>query len=256
MIDKHQPKQNSFILNLFFHYIKNCFSLLCSSIFIILLSRYSFLIASLLPIKVIFILNNKKIPNYIESVFPSIGFENLIFLLCVTSFIFFIIHFLCEKLIRIFQNKILIQTSRERTKLVFTKNEKFVIEMSFTRMSESLAYILFILLSIILYLFIFFELAIFILVLCLLILMALIFLKLPIKYNPSLITISSIVANLFFLFSFLFIVYIHLYNEQYNILISVLSLLILRQSTSYIINILNFYGFFINQKIKIDKCIL
>jgi len=256
MIDNHQPNQNSFILNLFFHYLKNCFSLLCSSIFIILLSRYSFLIASLLPIKVIFILNNKKIPNYIESIFPSIGFENLIFLLCFTSFIFFIIHFLCEKLIRIFQNKILFQTSREKSNLVFTKNEKFVIEMSFTRMSESLAYILFILLSIILYFFIFFELAIFVLALCLLITIGLFFLKSSLKYNPRLITISSIVANLFFLFSFLFIVYIHLYNDQYNILISVLSLLILRQSTSYIINILNFYGFFINQKIKINKCII
>ena len=105
MIDKHQPKQNSFILNLFFHYVKNFFPLLSSSIFIILLSRYAFLIASLLPIIVIFILNNKKIPNYIESIHPSISFENLIFFLCFVSFIFFIIHFLCEKLIRIIQNR-------------------------------------------------------------------------------------------------------------------------------------------------------
>ena len=256
MIDNHQPNQNQFILNLFFNYVKNFLSLLCSAIFIILLSRYAFLIASLLPIKVIFILNNKKIPNYIESIFPSISFENLIFFLCIVSFIFFIIHFLCEKLIRIFQNKALNQTSINRSNLVFTKNEKFVIEMSFTRMSESLAYILFILLSFFLYLFIFFELAIFILALFLLTAMPLFFFKSSLKYNQRLITISSIVANLFFLFSFLFIVYIHLYNDQYNILISVISLLILRQATSYIINILNFYGFFINQKIKIDKCIL
>ena len=256
MIDTHQPNQNQFILNLYFNYVKNFLALLCSSIFIILLSRYAFLIASLLPIKVIFILNNKKIPNYIESISPSISFENLIFLLCIVSFIFFIVHFLCEKLIRTFQNKVLNQTSKNRSNLVFTKNEKFVIEMSFIRMSESLAYILFILLSIFLYLFIFFELAIFILTLFLLISIALFFFKSSLKYNPRLITISSIVANLFFLFSFLFIVYLHLYNDQYNILISVISLLILRQATSYIINILNFYGFFINQKIKIDKCIL
>ena len=155
MTDSHQPNQNFLILNLFLHYVKNFLASLCSSVFIILLSRYSFLIASLLPIKVILILNNKKIPNYIESIFPSISFENLIFSLCIVSFIFFIIHFVCEKIIRTFQNKILMETSRDRSNLVFTKGEKFVIEMSFTKMSESLAYIVFILLSILLYLLVF-----------------------------------------------------------------------------------------------------
>ena len=256
MIDNHQLNQNSFVLNLYVHYIKNFLSLLCSSISIILLSRYSFLIASLLPIKVIFILNNKKTPNYIESIFPSISFENLIFLLCLISFILFIIHFLCEKLIRTFQNKILTQTSRDKSNLALTKGEKFVIEMSFTKISESLAYILFILLSILLYFFIFFELAIFILAFILLITISLFFLKSSLKYNQRLITTSSIMANLFFLFSFLFIVYLHLYYDQYNILISVISLLIFRQSTSYIVNILSSFMFFSKHHTKIQLLIL
>ena len=243
MTDSHQPNQNFLILNLFLHYVKNFLASLCSSVFIILLSRYSFLIASLLPIKVILILNNKN-SNYIESIFPSISFENLIFSLCIVSFNFFIIHFVCEKLIRTFQNKILMETSRDRSNLVFTKGEKFVIEMSFTKMSESLAYSVFILLSSLLYLLVFFELAIFILAFILLIAITLFFLKSSLKYNQRLITISSIVANLFFLFAFLFIVYLHLYYDEYNILISVISLLIFRQSTSYIVNILNLYVLF------------
>ncbi len=256
MTDSHQPNQNFLILNLFLHYVKNFLASLCSSVFIILLSRYSFLIASLLPIKVILILNNKKIPNYIESIFPSISFENLIFSLCIVSFIFFIIHFVCEKIIRTFQNKILTETSRDRSNLDFTKGEKFVIEMSFTKMSESLAYIVFILLSILLYLLVFFELAIFILAFILLIAITLFFLKSSLKYNQRLITISSIVANLFFLFAFLFIVYLHLYFDEYNILISVISLLIFRQSTSYIVNILNSFMFFSKHYTKIQLLIL
>ena len=79
MDDYNENNQLKYFKKLLYYFSKSTPKLFYGSIFLLLISRYSFLIASILPIKVLLIINTIRVPSYFPEIFLKLEFNHSIF---------------------------------------------------------------------------------------------------------------------------------------------------------------------------------
>lgn len=241
-------------------YYDKCFMTFVLAAITSLLSKYAFIFSTLLPLKIILILNTSEIPHYFPDFFNNIEYSSSIYLLCLFSTALFFVYLGLEKL-----NTNLIHASRyhyiNKKKIAKLKNNHIqLIDRIFSFVTEGFAYTVFIISILILLLILFKYLLYFIFLFVLISVIGLHFLarnnNFKIYFNNNFNFIISFISNICFLFSFFFIVYLELNNFGKGLLISLISLLLLRQCTSYIVSISNYLKFFMNNSSKIKTLLL
>ena len=255
MGDAKKNSQFKLFIKLFDYFFVIAPQLFCSSIVLFLVSRFSFIVGSLLPIKVLLIINTLHVPSFFPDFFHKLEFNHLIFFLTFLSIIIYFIHFLSEKILKYLCELSFNATKVSLKKTNLTEGHEFLIKKTYSLTVDFFSYSIFIFLTLGIVLYLHQKLFIFIIVVSL-VLTLLIFLFRQIKIindylqyiNPSTYLIFS---NVIFLLSFLFIVYVELYIDSYGILISVVSLLLIRLSSSYCENIINCLKFIEKHHIKV-----
>ena len=261
MDDCNENNQLKYFKKLLYYFSKSRPKLFYCSIFLLLISRYSFLIASILPIKVLLIINTIRVPNYFPEIFLKLEFNHSIFLLTLLSVFIYIIHLIAEKVLKVFSHvslRIVEKNVKKNVKTIrLAENEVWLIGKTYDLSIDFLSYSTFILLTLIIIfflhqkLFLFITFLILFITLFLYILMQFKMTKNYIGNNKS--SIYPMISNIIFLGSFIFLVYVELYIISYGIFISVITLLLLRLATSYCVNIIICIDFFLKHRLKICK---
>lgn len=228
-----------------------------SIVFFTIISQITFMIAFLLPIKIIMILGSGGIPRYIPEWMVQYGYETLIMNLSLLVFVFYILHALCEKLINILVDKGTIKLLSHTNKSSLFENQEQTAFNAYMKYAKALAGLIFSLLVLaglaLMYerLFLFLMLYI-VLSICLIIC----FVPFSEKFYKYLEEKTSLllksISNLGFFGVFLFIVYDVLSGAKLNFIIIIVSVILSRQlfsqSASSIQNLKAIY----NQRIKIN----
>lgn len=237
----------------------------CSMIFVLaaitsLLSKYAFIFSTLIPLKIILILNSKKIPDYFPEFVDNFDFQIAIYLLCVFALVIFLLHLVLEKI-----NNFLVRYARSKylNKNIINKlknNHILFVDRIYSSIADIFAYMTFIFSILIFLIFFYTKLAYFVIIYVLILAVLLFFLlklnKFKIYFINNFNVIIALLANVCFLFSFTFIVYLELNDSGNSLLITILSLLLIRQGSSNVVSISNFLKLITNNLSKIRNLIL
>lgn len=257
MDDNNENNQSKYLKKLLYYFVKSTPKLFYGSIFLLLISRYSFLIASILPIKILLIINTIRVPNYFPEIFLKLEFNHSIFLLTLLSVFIYIIHLISEKILKIFSGLSFDIVKGKVNKNDLKKNEKWLISKTYDLLIDFLSYLIFILLALILIFFMHQKLFIFIVCLSIFFILLMYILKhnkSKKKYiNQNAKSIYTFISNAIFLGCFIYLVYVELFINSYGIFVSVISILLIRLATSYCVNIINCLNFFLKHQAKIDE---
>ena len=110
-----------------------------SSIALTIASQLLFLVAFLLPLKVVLLLGSEKIPSYFPAFMASFGRERLIILLSAASVLFYFSYLICDGLVARFSQQgaeKLVQRSR---KIAIFERQDDIASKGYLRFSQAFA---------------------------------------------------------------------------------------------------------------------
>ncbi|WP_251976408.1 hypothetical protein [Salinicola avicenniae] len=222
-----------------------------------LVSQFSVVVASLLPLKVVMLLGSEKIPQYFPSFFWGIDRDILIVFLSLLAVGFYILHFLSEKIVSYGAMKganLLLEKSQ---KMALFENQDVIANQGYQRYSRSLAtsiLLFFISLSISL---IYPYLALVLMGYAFVVFLVLLFLyskegqvKEDLENSPG--KVLGTATNIGFLIAFFFMVGHFLWGDPPGLLVAVVALILMRQGFSRITGLVNDLKGLYDQRTKIN----
>ncbi|SHM82078.1 hypothetical protein SAMN05660971_03953 [Halomonas cupida] len=222
-----------------------------------LISQFSVLLASLLPLKVIMLLGSTGIPRYFPSFFESVDRDVLVLSLGMLAIVFYLFHLISEKIITYGVGVGAGFLLRRSQKTILFESQDEVATQGYQRYSRSMASIILVLvistglswtyshLSLFLFLYI---------VLLVFIFSALYLGRGAVRKGldeaPS--KIVGFAANIGFLLAFMFMVWDFLWGSPPGLLVAVVSIILIRQGFSRITALVGDFKWLKDRKLKLN----
>ncbi|MDR5907498.1 hypothetical protein [Franzmannia qiaohouensis] len=199
------------------------------------LSQFFMLAGFLLPLKVVLLLGSETVPVYFPSVFQDVGRDGLVVFLSIASVCFYLTHLLTGKIVDISATSACKKLLNRSKKLAIFENQQEIASKGYARYSQNLATVGFVSLCLMVMAWFYPDIAIFIAIyitLCVLLvcIVASYSNSFHTKLSRELSSVSRLLGSLGFLLSFAYIVLNHLLGSPPGILVSVISLLLARQT--------------------------
>ncbi len=115
--------------------------------FCTIVSQISTILTFFLPLKIIILMGSTRIPRYFPQSWADYDRDQLVLSLCLAMVFFFILHHLAEKAIKIYANRGASALLKKKDKLVLFANQEEKALKAYQRYSESVAALVFVLLS-------------------------------------------------------------------------------------------------------------
>lgn len=216
-----------------FIYVVPWFTLLAvvSSIF----TQFFMLAGFLLPLKVILLLGSESVPSYFPSSFQVFGRDGLVLILSLASVCFYLAHLLTGKVVDFASDRACKTLLSRSKKLTIFENQQEIASKGYARYSQNLATIGFVSLCLLVLAWLYYEVAIVIVAYV----MSCVILSCVVsafsnsfyyKLSSDLGAVSKLLGSCGFLLSFSYIVLDHLLGSPSGILVSVVALLLTRQT--------------------------
>jgi len=211
------------------------------SIMLILISEVSFLIAFLVPIKILMLMGGNSLNKYFLVYIENYGYDIVVLLLSFLSILFYIIHLYCEKYIK--------KISYESSSLLLEKSAKINIyenqsEIAFNlygRFIKTLSSLIYVVLSFIVLFIIYqyiFKILLFLPLVYMLIFYIVYSIQPKLDIQKYINNIASLISGSSFLIIFLFIIIDFLYYTPPNLLITIITFILARQISTQFSKIL------------------
>ena len=228
------------------------------SIVLTLMSKFTFLLASFLPLKVIILLGSEHIPSYFPDSFHEYGRDALIMSLTFAAVSLYLVYLSIEKMLGMLTKRGGKELLLHSRKILLFDNQDLISEKAFSRYSESLAHLLFIVLTFGALLSFYPSVAFLLIaygllsILLLGVLVNWLYPQLANQLEDDPAAIVSIITNIGFLLSFIYIVYQSIYGFGPSILLAIISLLLIRQSLANLKNVANNIRVLTSQRVRIN----
>ncbi|MEG3081833.1 hypothetical protein R3F64_18425 [Halomonas sp. 5021] len=200
-----------------------------------ILSQFFMLAGFLLPLKVVLLLGSETVPVYFPSVFQDVGRDGLVVFLSIASVCFYLAHLLTGKIVDVAATSACKKLLNRSKKLAIFENQQEIASKGYARYSQNLATVGFVSLCLMVMAWFYSDIAIVIALyigLCVLLvcIVASFSNSFHSKLSKELGSVSRLLGSLGFLLSFAYIVLNHLLGSPPGILVSVVALLLARQT--------------------------
>lgn len=199
------------------------------------LTQFFMLAGFLLPLKVVLLLGSETVPGYFPPVFQSVGRDGLVLFLSIAAVCFYLAHLLTSKFVDLAATSACERLLNRSKKLAIFENQQDIASKGYARYSQNLATVCFVSLCLFAMAWFYRDIAIVIsiyillcvLVVCIVASFSNAFFS---KLSNELGVVSRLLGSLGFLLSFAYIVLDHLLGTPPGILVSVVALLLSRQT--------------------------
>lgn len=206
-----------------------------------ILSQFFMLAGFLLPLKVVLLLGSETVPVYFPSVFQNVGRDGLVVFLSIASVCFYLAHLLASKIVDFSAASACKKLLNRSKKLAIFENQEEIASKGYARYSQNLATVGFVSLCLMVMAWFYRDIAVVItlyifscvLVVCV---VASFSNSFHTKLTKELGSVARILGSLGFLLSFTYIVLNHLLGSPPGILVSVIALLLARQTFGRLAN--------------------
>lgn len=222
-----------------------------------LISQFSIVLAFLLPLKVLMLLGSETVPHYFPNFLKVYSHDSLVIMLCGASVCFYLVYFLAEKVVSVGARHGALRLLAKSKKVVLFEKQDEIASHAYQRYSHSLANGVFVLMIAafvaifypLLFLFLFGYLVLSFILLTFLHSLGGHFTE-ALNDTPG--KVVNIVANIGFLSAFTYIVILFLFGYSPGLLVTMVSLVLMRQGSSRITAIVNGLKGLHKQRLKLN----
>lgn len=222
-----------------------------------LIAQFSIVLAFLLPLKVLMLLGSASIPHYFPDFLKIFDHDSLVLVLCLASVGFYLVYFLAEKIVSIGARRGAAKLLDRNKKVILFEKQDEVASQAYKSYSHSLANGVFVVMIAI-----FFALYYPLLLVFLFVYVILAFISLSLLHSlggsvaksldstPG--KVVNIAANIGFLSAFVYIVGLFLFGYSPGFLITMVSLILMRQGSSRVTAVVSGIKGLYSQRLKLN----